>query len=273
MGTRGTVAIGLLCLSASAARADHYDDLGVRVDAPGGAALADDGHTISGVLDVDGVQVDINVMLADAKDWSPKSPTEMFLAAQTLPGSGGHEINGAFRVFHGHTVVSETWEANDKDMRFESVLFPTAKGLYIASWSTSKADFDKTRAQRTAFFRRGIAFDGGAPGAELPHSDLLDRLKTATGPDGFAQLADAKVKVTFTDTKKSRQLVRAKIDQAAWDADVGPLFAELLADGDAVCTDAKLLCVLDTPIGPSVEYRFKKAKGGARLVEIKTTSK
>src|SRR6185437_3541217 len=139
------------------ARADHYDDLGIRVDAPGGAPLHEDGASISGIVQVGGVDVDIDVMRADEKDWSQKSPPEMFLIAQTLPGDSGHEIKGAFRVIHGHVVVGELWEAKDKDMRFESVLFPTAKGLFIASWSTSKTDFDKTLAQQNAFFRRGIA--------------------------------------------------------------------------------------------------------------------
>ncbi len=276
MGARDLIAIGMLVASAGAAHADHYDDLGVRVEVPGDGALKEDGKAISGITHVDGVQVDVSVILVDEKDWSQKSSVEMMLAAQSLPGDKGKEVKESFRTVRGHVVAGIVWDDNedDKDWRFDSVLFPTAKGLYIASWSTSKADFDNTRAWRTAFFRSGIGFDAGPPGDALPHSDLRDRLTTAkSGPDGFAQVADAKVKVTFTDTKKSKQLVRAKIDQAAWDADVAPLFQELNTNGDVDCFDAKLTCMLDEPYGPPVEYRFKKAKGGALLVEIKTTSK
>lgn len=274
MGARELIAIGMLAASAGAAHADHYDDLGIRVEVPGDGALKEDGKQVSGITHVDGVEVDVSVILVDEKDWSPKNEVEMMLAAQSLPGDGGKEVKESFRTIRSHTVAGIVWDANDKDIRFDSVLFPTAKGLYIASWSTSKADFDKTKAWRTAFFRAGISFDGGPPGEEMPHSDLRDRVTTAaTGPAGFAQVADAKVKVTFTDTKKSKQLARAKIDQAAWDADLAPLFTELNANGDVDCRDDKMRCWLDDPYGPPVEYRFKKAKGGALLIEIRTTSK
>ena len=274
MGTRGLIALGLVAASAGAARADHYDDLGIRVDPPGVGMLKEDGKTIAGtaVADTDNIGTTINVTVVDV-DWSQKSLAQLIMAAQTLPGSAGHELKSGTRVVRGHVVVTELWEANVEDMRFESVFFPTAKGLYIASFSTAKADFDKTAYDRNKFFRAGIAFDDGAPGLELPSSALRERLKGAAGGlDAFTAIADSKVKITITDTKQTKQLVKAKLDQAAWDGDLAPLFAELAEYGDATCDDAKLVCTLMDPIGPAVEYRFKKARGGAKLVEIRATS-
>jgi len=259
--------IGVIAFGARAARADHYDDLGVRVDAPGGAALQKDDKSVHGQIDVDGVSVSINVLLAVQTDWSQKSIAEMLLSAGTLPGSAGHELSGTLRVVHDHLVADEIWEANDSDVRFESILFPTAKGLYIASWGTPKADFDKTKARRNAFFRDAIAFDGGPPGEEIPKSAARDRVRTVTSADALKAIADTKLKVTYTDTKKSKTFARAKIDQAAWDADLGALFAEVANGGDLICPK-ETACTLDNPAGAPVEYRFKKNK----LVEIRTTA-
>jgi UDP-galactopyranose mutase len=140
---------------------------------------------------------------------------------------------------------------------------------YFGGWDVGLLPFAHNAATR--FISPTKTPEYLAAGLPVVSTSITDVVRPY-GVNGFAKIADTKVKVTFIDSKKTKQLVRAKIDQAAWDAGVAGLFAEVDADGDASCNDDRLTCTLDEPIGPAIEYRFKKAKGGPRLVEIRAAT-
>src|SRR5262249_55076820 len=161
-------------------------------------------------------------------------------------------------------VVTETFDVKGQAIRVEAVFYPTAKGLIGVGYATQASNFAASSAARDTFFTDGVRFDSAAAGG-----GLADLLRTAaSGLAGFQRVADTKLKLVYTDTHKTKKIVKKKLTQAKWDSDVAWMFAAIAGGADISCDDAGLSCTVQEPAGDSLEYRFRKTKKGPVLKEV-----